>query len=127
MVRVRATKAQFSDDSDVSIPAEGMVLLVGPNNAGKSQVLKDLAGLAREARYVGRAILSVDYEKSVDGDIREWASRNVPQINREGVNRFQIENWGEVTSQDIANQWDQQNLNLLTSLFIFHADGTSRL
>lgn len=127
MVRVRATKAQFSDGSDVSIPAEGMVLLVGPNNAGKSQALKDLAGLAREAQYVGRAILSVDYEKSVNGDIKEWVSRNVPQINREGVNRFQIENGGEFTSQDIANLWNLPNLNVLTSLFIFHADGTSRL
>lgn len=127
VVRVRVRTVRFSDGSEAIIPAEGMVLLVGPNNAGKSQVLRDLAGLARESQYIGRAVLIAEYDKSVDGDIQEWASKNVPQIEREGVNRFRVEGWGEVASQDIANLWNRQNLDMLTSLFIFHADGTSRL
>ncbi len=127
MVWVRVTTVRFSDNSDVSIPANGMVLLVGPNNAGKSQALKDLAGLARQPQYVGRALSSVEYQKRNDFEIQDWITSNVPQIEREGVHRFQVEGWGEVSGNDIGNAWSQPNLGVLTNLFIFHADGTSRL
>ena len=127
MVQVRVTRVQYSDGREVDIPAEGVVLLVGPNNAGKSQALKDLANLAREPQYNGRVLTSVDYEKEAVATIGEWVASRVPQITRDGVDRYQIEGWGEVTSRDIEAQWNQQNLNVLTSLFIFHADGTTRL
>ena len=103
------------------------MLLVGPNNAGKSQALKDLVNLARDPQSNGRVLTSVEYEKCADGSIHDWVAGHIPQITRDGVDRFQVEGWGEVTGRDIENQWNQHNLNVLTSLFIFHADGTSRL
>lgn len=127
MVKVRVTKVQYSDGSMVEIPAEGVVLLVGPNNAGKSQALKDLTKLAREPQSKGRVLTSVDYEKDATATVGEWVANHVPKIARDGVDRFQVEGWGEIPRQAIENQWNQPNLNLLTPLFVFHADGTSRL
>lgn len=128
MVRVRVTGLQFSDSTPVSVPGDGTVLFVGPNNAGKSQALKDLIGHLREAGYPGRALLSVDFEKDDDDDeIQDWILSNIPQIQRDGLLRFQVVGWGEVQAQDIIGQWKQATLNVLTQLFVFHADGTSRL
>ena len=45
----------FSGGTKVSLPKSGMVLLVGPNNAGKSRALRDIAsrlGLLRDAPLV---------------------------------------------------------------------------
>lgn len=127
MVRVFVTSIQFSDGTEVSVPPEGTVLLVGPNNAGKSQALRDLNGHPRQNGYTGKTVSAVSYEKRSDGDIDEWVSLNVPQVSREGVNRFLVPGWGEVQRQDVVVQWSQAGLNVLTDLFVFHADGTSRL
>lgn len=124
---VRVTRLGFSDGNEVPIPEDGMVLLVGPNNAGKSQSLKDIMGLARDPQYVSRSLSVVDYDKRIDSDLEEWATRHIPRINRNGRDHFQIEDWGEVTGDVITSEWSQQNLGGLTMLFILHADGMSRL
>jgi len=126
-VRVLVTELEFSDQTRVSVPAEGTVLFVGPNNAGKSQALKDLMGHLRDAAYLGRTLSSVQSNKHVEGGIEDWIVANIPQIQREGISLFQVAGWGEVRAQDVINQWNQSNLNVLTALFVFHADGTSRL
>lgn len=127
MVSVRFTTVRFSDGVEVSIPSTGVVLLVGPNNAGKSQVLKDLLGFARNPNYVGRAVRHTDYVKQSEMDLQDWVTDNVPQVQRQGIRLFQVEGWGEVSDVDILRQWNLPNLSMLTSLFVFHADGTSRL
>lgn len=127
MVSVRVTKIRFSDGQEVTVPSEGMVLLVGPNNAGKSQTLKDLIGLVRNSQHAGRTLSSVEYMKSRLPDIREWAIDNLPKVFRDGMELFDIDGWTGVSGQNLYEQWIQPDLSVLTSLFIFHADGTSRL
>lgn len=126
-VRVQATEVTFSDGTEVVLPPNGVVLLVGPNNAGKSQTLEDLVGLARGRQYVGRALSNVDFVKHAEGDITDWVCDNVPQVSRNGISRFQVDGWGEVGCQDIVNEWSAPTPRNLTSLFVLHADGTSRL
>lgn len=127
MVGVRVKKLRFSDGNVVPIPDDGMVLLVGPNNAGKSRALKDVMGFARAPQHVGLSLSSVDYEKRLDGNILEWVNNTIPRIIRNGKKLFQVEGWGEVTGYDITTQWNEQNLSVLTSLLVLHADGMSRL
>lgn len=128
MLRVRVSHLRVSDNTDISVPGNGMLLLVGPNNAGKSQVLKDLMGYARDnANYKGKALAAALYEKTTEGDAADWAHENIPIIVREGVPRYTVEGWGEVGLQDFVNIWNSPFLNALTSVFLLHADGTSRL
>ena len=42
------SKIHFNDGTDVAIQQNDIVIFVGPNNAGKSQSLKDIYMLAKE-------------------------------------------------------------------------------
>jgi hypothetical protein len=126
-MRVRVSSLHFSDGREVPIPAEGAVLFVGPNNAGKSQGLKDLDGHFRENTYRGRTLSSVEFVKEVEEGIESWIDANIPQQEREGLLKYQVTGWGEVSAADIIHHWSRQKLGPLTKMFIFHADGTTRL
>jgi hypothetical protein len=90
--------------------------------------LKDLLGLARDPSYRIGALLSAAFEKATPEDLPTWISTHIPTYVKEGQQRIAVEGWGEVTPADIASQWiNGSNLNVLTNLFILHADGTSRL
>ena len=121
------TGLPFSDGTTVPVPEEGTVLLVGPNNAGKSQSLKDLLGHVREGNFQGRTLTSLQFNKSSDGSIEEWIEEHVPKHRRDGILRYHVAGWGEVQVADIVGQWNHATLNAITGLFVFHADGTSRL
>jgi hypothetical protein len=127
VVKVRALEITFSDGTVVPVPQDGTVLLVGPNNAGKSQSLKDLLGLLRDSAYVGRTLSTVDLSKHHEGSVEEWIASSVPRRSTEGLERYFVSGWGEVGASDVLNQWNQPRLAALTGLFVLHADGTSRL
>jgi hypothetical protein len=127
MIRVRVTRATFSDGTSVPMSEEGTVLLVGPNNAGKSQALKDLIGQIRDTQFLGRALTSIELAKETDQPIEDWAEESLAKLLRDGVWRYQVPGWGEVHTSDIVGQWNQTRLAALTGAFVLHADGTTRL
>lgn len=128
-MKVRVTALQFSDGTELKVPENGVVLFVGPNNAGKSQTLKDIAGLARDVSFNGKTLVTAQFDKSRgNGDIEEWVSVNVPSIARSGATRFQVDGWGDVGLTDIVHQLIAGPiLGPLTSVFMLYASGTSRL
>ncbi|KAB7744452.1 AAA family ATPase [Nostocoides sp. F2B08] len=109
------------------VPPEGTVLFVGPNNAGKSQSLKDLMGHIKDTAYQGKTLTSLKFSKEADEPIDQWIDQNLPKQLRDGILRYQVPGWGEVQVSDIVGQWNKSTLNAITQLFVFHADGTSRL
>ena len=128
MVSVRVSTLTLSDGTNVQLPDTGVVLLVGPNNAGKSRILKDLLGLARDPSYTTVALSSATFEKATPEDLPTWISTHIPTFIKDGQERIAVEGWGEVTPTDLINQWvGGTNLSVLTSIFVLHADGTSRL
>lgn len=127
-MRIRVNSMDISDGSRLAPPDAGMVLFVGPNNAGKSQSLKDIAGIARDARnYQAKTIIRAEFEKSLVGDFAEWAASDLVSAERSGIAHFNVQGWGEVPLQNIISQWHQPSLNVLTGLFVLHLDGNSRL
>jgi predicted ATPase len=119
-----------SDGRMTEVPRAGVVVFVGPNNAGKSQALKDLVGHMRGADYIGKAITSVQVSKNGDSsDAEDWAQQSLPSYIREGVKRVAVPGWGEVGPQDFAGQWQNGNtsLGILAESLILFADGTTRL
>ena len=130
MLRVRYTQIEMSDGTTIELPAGGVVIFVGPNNAGKSQSLKNLRGHVRESNYHGRSIRSVEIAKEGDYPAAEaWAEQNMSWRERDGIRRSQVPGWGEVQATDIASQWahNPQTLSSLTDIFVLFADGTTRL
>ncbi len=127
-MRVRVNRVTVSDGTTLTPPEAGMVLLVGPNNAGKSQFLKDLAAVARDAQaYSPKAIAGAEFDKSATGDVAQWVAENIASVERSGITRYSVQDWAEVPLEVIVSQWDQPFLNVLTGMFILHLDGTSRL
>lgn len=130
MVRVSFTEFEVSDGTTVRVPSAGVTLFVGPNNAGKSQSLRDLLGLAGTPQsFEGRAVTRVEMSKegSVE-EFLEWVVQNVPSVrNASGQEVRLVGEYGAIPIMQAGSGWGLQKLQHLGSLFMYHADATSRL
>lgn len=128
MLKVRVKQVEFSDGTSLLVPETGVVLFVGPNNAGKSQALRDVVGHARGRGYSGKVVTTIDFIK--DGskeDALTWTSANLTEVVKDGVTRIHVPGWGEVQPSDFAQLWSNTSPDRLTDTFFLHADGTTRL
>ena len=70
--RIWLSEIQFSDNSKIAIDKNDIVVLVGPNNAGKSASLKEAEKLLRMKNIEGKVLKDITIEK--DGDETELIS-----------------------------------------------------
>ena len=70
--RIWLSEIQFSDNSNIAIDKNDIVVLVGPNNAGKSASLKEAETLLRGKNIEGKVLKDITIEK--DGDENELIS-----------------------------------------------------
>ena len=127
--RLWITEITLSDGTTIDIPRSGVVLLVGPNNAGKSQSLKDIQGIARSEPqyYQPRTVTGQALQKNPDFDIRAWVKETIPSVVFEGTDRYHVKNWSQVSAEDIGRSWSEPRLGVLTDLFMLLANGIERL
>lgn len=128
MIEFRFDSITFSDGTEVTLPPTGVVLLVGPNNSGKSQALRDLLASQRsQSGYSPRVVMHVETHCSGSiEDARLWAEENLVTRTSSGVTRTLIPEWGEVAVDDFVRNW-RNPLGPLTGVMIQLADGTTRL
>jgi energy-coupling factor transporter ATP-binding protein EcfA2 len=69
MVRVWLSEIQFSDDSKIAINKNDIVVLVGPNNSGKSATLNEAAQLLESKKNKGKVLKDIIIEK--EGGVNE--------------------------------------------------------
>src|SRR6202035_5126302 len=76
----------FSDQTQLEVPVEGVVVLVGPNNAGKSAALRDIAGHIQRAPGVPPQPVVVVGETLVtegtEDEFEEWLRAHAFTIQR---------------------------------------------
>jgi hypothetical protein len=86
VVEVRVESLVMSDGSDVVVPADGVVVFVGPNNAGKSVSLRDIdLLLTRTAPDEAKAVKVLNIAKTgTQEEFEEWLDRNTVTENRLG-------------------------------------------
>jgi energy-coupling factor transporter ATP-binding protein EcfA2 len=127
--KLHISELTVSDGTKVEIPKSGVTLFVGPNNAGKSQSLKDIQGIAKNdaQHYRPRTIVEQELVKAGDVNFRSWLELNLPSVTVDGIPRYHVRNWTQATADDIQAQWNQPRLNVLTDLFILLANGIERL
>ncbi len=70
--RIWLSEIQFSDNSKIAIDKNDIVVLVGPNNAGKSASLKEAGTLLRAKNNKGKVLKDITIEK--DGSETELIS-----------------------------------------------------
>lgn len=68
--RVWISEIKFSDDTTLQFDKNDIVVLVGPNNAGKSATLKEAATLLRTKNNKGKVLKDITIEK--EGDESEF-------------------------------------------------------
>jgi energy-coupling factor transporter ATP-binding protein EcfA2 len=86
---VRITQVTVSDGSDIPVPENGVVLLVGPNNAGKSQFLRDVMGLAKDpGSYRSKVLRVAQLNKRFEGDFSDWFSKKLPHVSKKGFHMY---------------------------------------
>jgi len=74
------TELTFSDGTNVRVPATGVIAIVGPNNAGKSSVLRDIRTLL-EANIPCRVIREVRFAVSgTKEDLLVWLKNNCTEM-----------------------------------------------
>lgn len=129
VLRIRLRSVTVSDDREHVLPEEGIVLLVGPNNAGKSRTLQDIYEIARDAdeRLVLKSAEFV--REGTDDDLLHWLEQNAQMHPRRiGQTIFDIPQWSQASSQDILNIYHNAKvLNVLVGIFVLHIDGKSRI
>lgn len=129
MVKARIEAITFSDGTEVPVSNNGVTILVGPNNSGKSQTLRDIQGLSRDpGNYQKRVLTKIQVDLDT-GDISGWVNRRFPEVIRNGSAVREVPNWGQVSAENIHSQLLSLpgSLGILTDAFILLADGQSRL
>jgi ABC-type lipoprotein export system ATPase subunit len=64
MTKVWISEIEFSDKSIISVDENDIVVIVGPNNAGKSATLKEAAKMLRQKNDKGKVVLNININKS---------------------------------------------------------------
>lgn len=120
------SKIHFNDETSLDIQQNDIIIFVGPNNAGKSQSLKDIHALS--SNKIPTTVVS-------DVSITKYANKIIDLLDSISPKQSQ----GEYTSYNVLGQnfniWDYTNNQFSTSpyfgeyrdLFVANLDTTARL
>ena len=118
------TNIKFNNGEDVNLNKNDIIVFVGPNNAGKSQSLKDIFSLA-EKKNSGIVISDIDIFKN--------SSSVLKLLNKISVGRYQGHNFGFDVLNNTFWQINAENFyrdnifGALSKLFIANLDTAARL
>ncbi|WP_181158578.1 AAA family ATPase [Leucobacter massiliensis] len=127
---LRYESITFNSGTKVDLPSEGVVIFTGPNNAGKSQALRDILGYVQDGIEYGGTVLSAaeTTRSGSSDDAQAWVRDSLSVKMIDGTERVSVEGWGDVTPNDVVSYWaNPPGLGPLTRTFVLHADGTTRL
>src|ERR1700730_4240377 len=82
---VSLTSLQTSDGTHIRVPHGGAVVIVGPNNSGKSRALRDLFASLTLQQEPPRVVTTLAADKQGDaGDLIEWLDRHCKRKEQGG-------------------------------------------
>jgi hypothetical protein len=135
--RFGVSEVTFSDGTTVSLPESGVLLLVGPNNAGKSAALRDVVALITvlsHNRQPTRVVTGVGVSR--DGtaeDFQAWLEANAFSVERpENPARTVLYYQRPSANQPwnvLRQEWDSESETFPNAapFFVFYASAEQRL
>lgn len=130
MLQAPISELKISDGTVLQVPRNGTVVFVGPNNAGKSQALRDLhALLSSKQPDTELVVTSIDVNKeSNEEEVQTWLDEKCDyQFSGGSVRYFRFGQGGEPANQNVQ-RWRQgppfQNLG---KMLAFYAAAGERL
>jgi AAA domain, putative AbiEii toxin, Type IV TA system len=135
-LRVSLQTLVFSDGTELPVPDEGVVILVGPNNAGKSKALRDVSDkIAHPQALPGQVVSDIRFLiEGTDEEFETWLTQHAASIRRaDGVVVYRRLNWGLHEMQVARGDWTayraghMPTTTALFQLFCLHATAEARL
>jgi hypothetical protein len=130
---LRIQTLSFSGDLDhpVAVGDSELVVLIGPNNAGKSRALRDIETFLQGGAE-GQVVRTLSAERIGDADaIRDWIHQTTPSHSnwQPGQDLRSIRDGGILNVSDAVQTWvnGQIPLGQLARLMVFRADAETRL
>ena len=123
---VKVNRAMLSDGTWLDC-REGLTVLVGPNNAGKSRFLRDIAGHL-EGSWAGVVVKDLDFERTGDfAALTEWLQHNAHPLR--GKQPREWARFGTAIAEPVLRLIWQSSSDLQSTLrwFVLFADAEQRL
>lgn len=109
----------FNDGSSFNFNHSDIVVFTGPNNSGKSQVLRDIKNYFSNKNNLG--IIATNITASFIGDAEYLKSKCINKNNQYFLDNIYVNIHG------IERQWNNKELNNLSPYFINHLSTEKRL
>ncbi len=128
-VRVELESFTYSDGTYIPCLSGGLLVVVGPNNSGKSLTLKDLVGHISTNAYVGRAVSQIELTKEATSEaLTKWIVEHcVHWRNDQGQDMY---GWAgmSATLDAYTHNWISfPNLANVSQVFVFYGSAETRL
>lgn len=121
--KVSIKSVTFSDSTEVQVPEGGILVIVGPNSAGKSRSLRDIRdGIAGQTS--GAAVSSIKLE--LDGSSIELL-QYLAGLGLELTGHMDQMLWTNMNVQDYVAAWGRGQLANMSNYFTTFLEGTNRL
>ncbi len=125
----------FSDGTRVSVPPNGALVLVGPNNSGKSAALRELLASTRLHAAIGPVIRSVEVAASgSEAEFSDWFEARATRVHHQASEpMFQRLGLGPISLSQLRSEWTRHLAGIpamhfdLTGVFVFYAAAEGRL
>lgn len=136
MIKIGISQVQLSDGTLLNLPTEGITVVVGPNNAGKSTFLRDINNLAQHGMsqqpQAYKVVKAVQLEKTgTIADLEAWMREHADRIPlRQDDTYYGRMNSGgqQVGLRAMPTFWNEENkLPALWPFFAHWMNAESRL
>jgi ABC-type cobalamin/Fe3+-siderophores transport system ATPase subunit len=126
---VNISAFQLNDGTSVSLPTYGVVLIVGPNNAGKSQFLRDIATLVSSPKGAGVVVssASIDHRGSTEDLRATFQADRAIVLSQSGEQTVGIGRGGRHPLSTVLSWWNSPSTSIVDPYFLLTADTESRL
>lgn len=130
-LRLSVSSLRVSDGRTVSVPRGGVVLFVGPNNAGKSQALRDIYSHLTLATAPSTVVTHVEADREGgEAAVRAWLTDHAFPNPAEGQPDVSyLRNGHSIPASQAVAHWrtEPRNLGPLAPMLVFHAAAEQRL
>lgn len=120
---------RLNDGTTVPIPESGVVLIVGPNNAGKSQSLRDIQKVITDRRGSGVVVTetAVDYRGSAEELGSTFEEDRTVLRSQTSSDQVQLGSGSRQSLQNILTWWRGTSKEIVAGYFVLFADTEGRL
>tara|TARA_R110002126_G_scaffold28337_2_gene94167 strand:- start:7740 stop:9443 length:1704 start_codon:yes stop_codon:yes gene_type:complete len=126
--RIQLTKLNFESGLSVDLANSRVVVIVGPNNSGKSQSLRDIPAFAIQGT-AGVSIRSCELERiGSEDDLRHWIEENWTRVGGSDSNPQLTHGLSTLHTSETLNCWrEDQALGPIARYFIASLSTMDRL